>query len=95
MEQINFQIMLTENYYVEPNRTHLCFPIKILKGSNANTDIDADLITLNKFFAQLVKQISMTSYGHDKQLISTFLTYEIYQHSGSILKHLLKNSFIE
>ena len=31
MEELNFQIILTENYYVNPNSIHICFPIKILK----------------------------------------------------------------
>ena len=29
MEQLDFQILLTENYYVNPNSIHICFPIKI------------------------------------------------------------------
>ena len=28
-EQLDFQILLTENYYVNPNGIHICFPIKI------------------------------------------------------------------
>ena len=31
MEELDFQIMLTDNYYVNPNRIHICFPIKIFK----------------------------------------------------------------
>ena len=31
MEQLDFQISLTENYYVNPNSIHICFPIKIKK----------------------------------------------------------------
>ena len=31
-EQLDFQIFLTENYYVNPANIHLCFPIKILKN---------------------------------------------------------------
>ena len=30
-------------------------------------------------------------YGHDKQLIPTFSPYEIYQYSGTMLKHLQKD----
>ena len=30
-EQLDFQVLLTENYYVNPNNIHLCFPIKIKK----------------------------------------------------------------
>ena len=29
MEQLDFQIMLTDNYYVNPNSIHLCLPMKI------------------------------------------------------------------
>ena len=28
-EQLDFQILLTENYYVNPSNIHICFPIKI------------------------------------------------------------------
>ena len=28
-EQLDFQILLTENYYVNPCNIHICFPIKI------------------------------------------------------------------
>ena len=28
-EQLYFQIILTENYYVNPSSIHICFPIKI------------------------------------------------------------------
>ena len=34
----------------------------------------------------------MTSYGNDKQLMSTFSAYEIYQYSDSMLKYLPKNA---
>ena len=28
-EQLDFQILLSENYYVNPSNIHICFPIKI------------------------------------------------------------------
>ena len=40
MEQLGFQIMLTNNYYVNPNSIHLCFSMKIKKSSNEEQDID-------------------------------------------------------
>ena len=55
-EQLDFQILLSENYYVNPSNIHLCFPIKILKSSDKDADIDDDLITVNNFFAHLVKE---------------------------------------
>ena len=63
MEQLNLQILLTENYYVNPNGIHICFPIKIKRKTNNALDIDADLITVNNFFAHWVKEISITRYG--------------------------------
>ena len=92
MEQLDFQIMLTDNYYVNPNSIHLYFPMKIKKSSNEKRDIDSDIITVNNFFAHLIKEISITRYGNEKQLILTFSPYEIYQYSDSMLKHLPKTS---
>ena len=35
MEQLDFQIELTYNYYLNPNRVHICFPVKIKKNTNS------------------------------------------------------------
>ena len=88
MEELDFQRLLTENNYINPNSIQICFPIKIKKKTNQNLDIHADLIRVNNFFAHFVKKISITMYGSDKELIPTFSPYEIYQYSGTILKHL-------
>ena len=50
------------------------------------------MITVNNFFGHLVKEISITRYGYDKQLIPIFSPYEIYQYSDTMLKHLPKDS---
>ena len=87
-EQLDFQFLLTENYYVNPNNIHICFPIKTKKKSNNSSDIDADLITVNNFFAHWIKEISITRYGSDKELPQTFSPWEVYQYSDQMLKHL-------
>ena len=46
MDELDFQILLTDNYYVNPSNIHLCFPMK-KKSSNQASDIDHDLITFN------------------------------------------------
>ena len=91
-EQLDFQTLLTENYYVNPPNIHICFPIKFLKKSNNNSNIDGDLVPVNNFFAHWVKEISITKYGSDKELPPTFTPWEIYQYSDSMLKHLPKDS---
>ena len=73
-EQLDFQILLTENYYVNPANIHICFPIKMKKKSNNNSDIDDDLITVNNFFAHWVKEVSITKYGSDKRVTANIFT---------------------
>ena len=73
-EQLDFQILLTENYYVNPANIHICFPIKMKKKSNNNSDIDDDLITVNNFFAHWVKEVSITKYGSDKRVTTNIFT---------------------
>ena len=46
------------------------------------------MITVNNFFAHWVKKISVTKYGSDKELPSTFTPWELYQYSDGMLKHL-------
>ena len=66
--------------------------MKIKKSTNQNSDIDDDLVTVNNFFAHLVKEISITKYGSNKEQIPTFSPYEIYQYSDSMLKYLPKDA---
>ena len=87
METLEFQIMLT-NYYTNPDSMHICFPVKIKKVSDESADIDSDLITVNNFFADFIKEISIMRYGNDKKLMPTFSPYEIYQYSDAMLKYL-------
>ena len=39
MKNPDFQIMLTDNYYMNPNSMHICYPMKILKSSDKDSDI--------------------------------------------------------
>ena len=87
MEQLDFQVLLPDNYYINPSSIHICFPKKIKISTDVATNIDDDLITVNNFFAHLVKEISVTKYGSNKELIPPFLPYEVYQYSDSMLNH--------
>ena len=88
MEQLDFQIQLKDNYYINHNSIHICFPAKIFKKSNIAVDIDLGIFPVNNFFVHFVKEISIAKYGSDKELILTFSTYETYQYAESMLKHL-------
>ena len=91
-EELDFQILLTDNYYVNPSSIHICFPIKLKKKSNNSSNVDGDLITVNNFFAHWVKEVSITKYGSDKELPPTFTSWEVYQYSDAMLKPLPKDS---
>ena len=94
MENLEFQIMLT-NYtnllykllYKYKQYAHKLFN-ENKKETNEDADIDTDLIPVNIFFAHLIKEINITMYGNDKQLMQTFPPYEIYQYSDAMLKYL-------
>ena len=85
MENLEFQILLTSNYYTNPNSMHICFPMKKKKKtSDKNGDIDTDLINTCKyffsfffFFCYLIKEVPITKYGNDKQLMLNLSPYEI------------------
>ena len=51
--------------------------MKIKKDTNMLADIDSDTITVNNFFGQPIKVISITMYGYNK-LLPAFSPYEIY-----------------
>ena len=91
MENLDFQIILNNNYCTNPDSMHIYFPMKIKQKSDEDNDVDTDLITFNNFLTHLVKEISVTRYGNDKLLMLTLLPYEFYQYSDSMLKRLPKN----
>ena len=48
------------------------------------------MITVINFFAHWIKEIDITKYGSDKQLVPTSSPHEIYQYFDSMLKHVLE-----
>ena len=70
---------MTENCYINPSNIHICFSIKIKKKTDNTADINADLITVNNFFAHWIQEVSITKYGNDKELPPTFSPWEVYQ----------------
>ena len=74
MENLEFQILLTNNYYTNLNSIHIWFPMKIKKAANETNDIDTDLITANNFFCALDKRNK-----RDNVQKPTFSPYEVYQ----------------
>ena len=57
MQELDFQILLTDNCFVNPSRIYIYFPIKIKKSTNNASDIESDLMS-QQCFAHFVKEIS-------------------------------------
>ena len=66
LETFDFQLLLDKNLYTNLNSVHFVFPIKFKKRSDKSADLDAELITVNNFFAHWIKEISLTKYVTNK-----------------------------
>ena len=91
-ETFHFHLLLGKNHYTNLNSLHICFPIRFQKVTNAAAAIDGTLAPVNNFFDHWVKEIDITKYGTNKQLIPTFTPQEIYQYSDAMPKHLLEKN---
>ena len=58
------------------------------KASNAASNIDDDLMTLNNFFVHFVKEINIRRYGNNVRILPTNSTIRIYRYSNAMLKHM-------
>ena len=56
MENLEFHLLLANKYYTNPKSVHICFSMKIKKATYETNYIDTDLITVNSFFAHLIKE---------------------------------------
>ena len=84
---IEFNVQLTANHYSNFQNVHLCFPMKIKSAADNNNDIAADVITVNNFFAHLIKEIDTKRYG-DIPILPLTYKVGIYRYSDEILKHM-------
>ena len=49
MENLEYQMLLNNSYYINPNSIHIRFPMKIKNATTKDTGIDFDLIRVNNF----------------------------------------------
>ena len=81
-EMLDFQLLHDKNYYTNLNSHHICFPLRLRKLTKAAANLrNATLITVNNIFSHWIKEIHITKYGTNKQLIPTTTSHEIYQYS--------------
>ena len=92
LKTAEFNIQLSSNQYMNFHNVHLVFPMKIKKSSNVANNLNATDITVNNFFAHLIKEIDIKRLGDDTPILPTTNTVEIYKYSDAILKHIPKNA---
>lgn len=75
---IKFNVQLTANHYINFQKVHLCFPIKIKLAADNDKDITADIIPVNNFYTHLIKEINIKRYGVDMPILLLTNTVNIY-----------------
>ena len=91
-ETFDFELILGRNYYTNMKNIHVCFPIRFKKSADETANLAADLIPVNNFFAQWVKEIDITKCGTNKSFIPTTTPLEIYRYSEPMQKHVPKDT---
>ena len=62
--------------------------MKIKSAAGNNNDRAAGKITVNIFFAHLIKEVDIKRYGNDIPILPLTNTVDIYRYSDEMLKHI-------
>ena len=81
-------ILLASNTSTNYSSLMIVLPFQIKKRTNAGQNIDADMITVNNFFAHWPKEVDIKRYPDDIRILPTNNTVDIYRYSEKMLKHL-------
>ena len=90
MQQIEFNLEVISNCYINFSNMVLCLPIAFQKKTNKAAAIDATMIPVNNFFAHWIKDVTVKRYGDDLAVLAINTTLDTYRYSESMLKHMPK-----
>ena len=88
MQQLEFNLEVINNHYINFSTMVLCLPIKFGKKTNKATAIAATMIPVNNFFAHWIKDVTVKRYGDDIAVLPINTTLDTYRYSESMLKHM-------
>ena len=88
MQQLEFNLEVINNHYINFSTMVLCLPIKFAKKTNKATAIAATMIPANNFFAHWIKDVTVKRYGDDIAVLPINTTLDTYRYSESMLKHM-------
>ena len=92
MQQIEFNLEVINNHYINFSNLILCLPIAFRKRTNKAAAIDAAMIPVNNFFAHWIKDVTVKRYGDDIAVLPINTTLDTYRYSESMLKHMPKDA---
>ena len=81
-------MLLTADAATNFNIMHSCIPLQIKKSTNTANNTDDDLMTVNNFLAQFIKEIDIRRYSDDIRILPTNNTVDIYKYYDAMLKHM-------
>ena len=92
MQQIEFNLEVINNHYINFSNMVLCLPITFRKRTNKAAAIDATMIPVNNFFAHWIKDVTVKRYGDEIAVLPINTTLDTYRYSESMLKHMPKEA---
>ena len=92
MQQLEFNLELVNNHYINFSTMVLCLPIAFRKKTNKAAAIDAAMIPANNFFAHWIKDVTVKRYGDNIAVLPINTTLDTYRYSKSMLKHMPKTA---
>ena len=92
MQQLEFNLEIVNNHYINFSNMVLCLPIAFRKKSNKAAAIDTTMIPVNNFFAHWIKDVTVKRYGDGIAVLPINLTLDTYRYSESMLKHMPKDA---
>ena len=88
MQQLEFNLEVINNHYINFSTMVLCLPIAFRKKTNKENAIAATMIPVNNFFAHWIKDVTVKRYGDDIAVLPINTTLDTYRYSESMLKHM-------
>ena len=92
MQQLEFNLEVVNNHYINFSNMVLCLPIAFRKKTNKAAAIDATMIPVNNFFAHWIKDVTVKRYGDDIAVLPINTTLDTYRYSESMLKQMPKDA---
>ena len=87
LKTLDFTVILAAGTYTNYSSMTLVLPIQIKKSTNAATNIDNDMVTVNIFFARWLKEVDIKRYPDDISITPTNNTVSIAD-SAQMLKFM-------